>query len=126
MIETVNYGNQKTILIAPELAFTIGVIVDSTGVSAGSDGKKILKAGTPVGNATSVLENRKTVLSSKQAASQEESQGVLLHDVDVTSGKGNGTLVVAGVVDLTKIDEDAMPDATAISTMKRIIFMKGE
>lgn len=115
------YGADKNILIAPELAFTIGCIVGNTGVDANEDGKKIIKAGTPVGHATNVLENRQTVLTTEGNA-----QGVVLHDVDVTNGNNNATLVVAGYVDLLKLDADVVAKVeTAKANLTKITFMKG-
>lgn len=42
------YGVDKNILVAPELAMTVGARVADTGLSADADGKKILYAGTPL------------------------------------------------------------------------------
>ena len=121
-VKSKNYANEKQILIAPELAFTIGCLVGNTGVNADANGKKIIKAGTPVGWTTSVLTNRQTVLT--KGASN--AQGVVLHDVDVTDGDGRATLVVAGYVDLYKLDADVVSivsDATA--TLTKITFLNG-
>lgn len=102
-IETKSFGNDKQILIAPELAFTIGCLVTNTGVSADAEGKKVLKAGTPVGGEEAdVLVNRQAVL----AQNTDAPQGVLLHDVDVTKGQANATLVVEGTIDIEKLDEE--------------------
>jgi len=121
---TETFGADKNILIAPELAFTIGCIVGNTGITADTDGKKIIKAGTPVGSATNVLENRQTVLSvTNDATAGSTSQGVVLHDVDVTNGNANATLVVAGYVDLLKLDVTL--NSTAKTALSRIVFMKG-
>lgn len=117
------YGADKNILIAPELAFTIGCIVSDTGagVVATDDGRKIIKAGTPVGGATNVLENRQTVLETDGTA-----QGVILHDVDVTEGNNNATLVVAGYVDLLKLEDSVLALVeTAKGNLPKITFMKG-
>ena len=121
-VKSKNYSNEKQILIAPELAFTIGCLVGNTGVDADSNGKKIIKAGTPVGGTTSVLTNRQTVLTKGDS----NAQGVVLHDVDVTDGDGRATLVVAGYVDLYKLDSDVVSivsDATA--TLSKITFLNG-
>ena len=115
------YGADKNILIAPELAFTIGCVVGNAGVVVNEEGKKIIKAGTPVGNATSVLKNRQTVLTTEGNA-----QGVVLHDIDVTAGNANATLVVSGYVDLLKLDADVVEKVeTAEATLTKITFMKG-
>ena len=121
-VQSKNYVNEKQILVAPELAFTIGCLVGNSGVDADSNGKKIIKAGTPVGGSTSVLTNRQTVLTK----GAENAQGVVLHDVDVTNGDGRATLVVSGYVDLYKVDDDVKSIITsATSTLSRIVFLNG-
>lgn len=47
-ITKVSGTTRKTILIAPELAFSLSCKVANTGVNAGEDGRKIVKAGTPL------------------------------------------------------------------------------
>ena len=121
-VKSKSYGNEKQILIAPELAFSIGCLVGNTGVDADSNGRKIIKAGTPVGGSTSVLTNRQTVLTK----GAENAQGVVLHDVDVTNGDGRATLVIAGYVDLYKVDDDVKSIITsATATLSRIVFLNG-
>ena len=122
LVKTTSYGTEKTILIAPELAFTIPVQVTNTGVTADADGKKIIKAGTPIGGSTNVLENRNTVLV---VANGSTAQGVILHDVDVTAGQENATMVVAGYVELNKIAVADQPVADAKEALTKITFMKG-
>ena len=68
---------RKVILIAPELAFSLSCKVANTGVAAGEDGKKIVKAGTPLaGN----IEARDTAFT--VAGAEATPCGILLHDVD--------------------------------------------
>lgn len=122
LVKTTSYGTEKTILIAPELAFTIPVQVTNTGITADADGKKIIKAGTPIGGSTNVLENRNTVLV---VANGSTAQGVILHDVDVTAGQENAIMVVAGYVDLNKIAVANQPVADAKAALTKITFMKG-
>lgn len=123
-VKKASYGNDKQILIAPETAVEIGCLVTNTGVSANTEGKKIIKAGTPVGSSTNVLLNRQTVLTK---VSDATAQGVLLHDVDVTAGQENATLVIKGVVDYEKVDEDvqAMYTSTVTGAIPDITIMKG-
>lgn len=121
-VKSKNYSNEKQILVAPELAFSIGCLVGNTGVDADSNGRKIIKAGTPVGGSTSVLTNRQTVLTK----GADNAQGVVLHDVDVTDGDGRATLVISGYVDLYKVDDDVKSIITsATSTLSRIVFLNG-
>ena len=124
MIEKNEYGVRKTILISPESAIAISVQVGNTGIDADEKtGKKIIKAGTAIGGSTNVFTNRDEVLNKTETA--EEAQGILLHDVDVTAGANNGSMLVFGVVDINKIDTKDLPAEDVQKALPRIIFMKG-
>ena len=124
-MKSTKYGADKNILIAPELAHTVGCIVGNTGVEANSEGRKIVKAGTPVGGTVDVLIERQTVLTTCNTADNgANAQGLLLHDVDVTEGDANATLIVAGVVDTSKLDVTIVDAAKTALT--KIILQKGE
>lgn len=99
--------SEKTIIMAPELMFAVSCLVADTGLVADSDGKKIVKAGSPlVGNLTA----RGTAFTAAKADTTSGVCGILLHDVDVTSGTKNATVVVFGFVDKSKLD-------TAVATI---------
>lgn len=124
-MRNINVGVQRNVLIAPELAFTIGCQVGNTGVSA-VNGKKIIPAGTIVGAEASVLTERATVLTVTKEDGVANAQGVLVNDVDVTNGTATGTLLISGFVDLDKMPEDAaalVEDATGLT---KITFLKGD
>ena len=124
-MKSTKYGADKNILIAPELAHTVGCIVGNTGVEANSEGRKIVKAGTPVGGTVDVLVERQTVLTTCNTADNgANAQGLLLHDVDVTEGDANATLIVAGVVDTAKLDVTIVDAAK--NALTKIILQKGE
>lgn len=124
-MKSTKYGADKNILIAPELAHTVGCIVGNTGVEANSDGRKIIKAGTPVGGAVDVLIDRQTVLTTCNTSENgAKAQGLLLHDVDVSEGNANATLIVAGVVDVAKLDVTIVNEAK--TALAKIILQKGE
>lgn len=140
MVKSQTYGVEKNILIAPELALTISCIVADTGVTADANGRKIIKAGTPVGGTTKVVDNRQTALivtnnanavspdggTTPATPSENEgknSQGIVLHDVDVTDGNANATLVLEGSVDLLKLDVTI--DGAAKTALTKINFIKG-
>lgn len=111
------------VLLNPDNAFEIGVQVGNTGVSADSNGRKIIKAGTPVGGTVSALETRNTVLSVTNSSSNgANAQGVLRHDVDVTNGNANATLIVRGEVDSSKCPTIVAEAKTALT---HIIFVNG-
>ena len=116
------YGTDVDILIAPELAFAIPCIVGNDSVSADSEGKKIIKAGTPLYSEADVFTNRDTVLK----VSGTTAYGVARWDIDVTSGNKNATLLVAGYVDYLKLDETVQSAVdTAKTNLPRILFIKG-
>lgn len=124
-MKSTTYGADKNILIAPELAHTVGCIVGNAGVEANSEGRKIVKAGTPVGGTVDVLIERQTVLTTCNTADNgANAQGLLLHDVDVTEGNANATLIVAGVVDTAKLDVTIVDAAK--NALTKIILQKGE
>lgn len=103
-------GITKTVVAGPDsqiLMFTdpqvgVSIMVDNTGISAGDDGRKIIKAGTPV---TGDLTARGTAFT-KATTTEGVSNavGVLIHDVDVTAGNANASLLIFGFVDLNKLD----------------------
>ena len=115
------YGTDKNILIAPENALTFSCMVANTGITADSNGKKILKAGSPLAGD---LQDRDTAFT---LGDKTDSVGVLLHDVDVTAGTENATIVVAGSVDLLKLDEAtaALITDDVVAKLANIVFVKG-
>lgn len=121
MVEMKSYGApQKQILVADELAFTIGARIGDTGASEGEDGRKIIKAGMPL---KGDLLDRDTAF----VIDETTPNVVLLHDVDVTDGETNGTIVVGGYIDLLKLDEDvqAKINTTVTDSLKHVVFIKG-
>lgn len=124
MVKRASYeAPEKDVLLNPDNAFEIGVQVNSTNVSADANGRKIIKAGTPVGATTSVLETRNTVLSVTNTSSTgANAQGVLRHDVDVTDGVANATLIVRGEIDSSKCPTIASEAKTALV---HLIFVNG-
>lgn len=121
-VVTANYGVDKNILIAPELATTLGAVVANTGITANSEGKKIIKAGTPL---KGDLKERNTAFAVAGAA--DTATCVCLHDVDVTNADQNATIVISGTIDLLKLDSDvaAMITSTVIGQLNKITFVKG-
>ena len=97
------YGNTNQILFAVEHQVSMGVVVsEALGVAEGT--KKVVKAGTPL---TGNLNARTTAFTAATAGSPTEASnavGVLLHDVDVTTGDANGTLLLFGFVNTNRID----------------------
>ena len=92
----------KQILFGTAPMMSVGVVVSSSGITANSEGRKIVKAGTPL---VGSLEARNTAFT-VAGSDASDIAGVLLHDVDVTSGNNNGTLLIFGFVNLNNLDSD--------------------
>lgn len=107
------YGNTNQILFAVEHQVSMGVVVSKAlGVAEGT--KKVVKAGTPL---TGNLDARTTAFTAATAGSSTEASnavGVLLHDVDVTTGDANGTLLLFGFVNTNRIDATTKAKLTDI------------
>lgn len=125
-ITATEYTNKTDILIAPELAFAIPCVVSNAGVIADSEGRKIIKAGTPLYAAKDVFMNREEPLHTTDAGS-ETIYGVARWDIDVTEGETeNATLLVSGYVDYLKLESDVQSKIdTAKTNISRILFIKG-
>lgn len=123
-IKTTDYTNETDILIAPELAFAIPVIVTNASVTADSEGRKIIKAGTPLYASANVFLNRQTKMTTVSTSSTV--YGVARWDIDVTDGDTNATMLVAGYVDYLKLDSTVQTAVdTASASLTRILFLKG-
>ena len=124
LVKSESYGVDKHILIANNsYMVTLGGIIKQTGVTADSDGRKIVKAGTPL---YGDIEKRNTgfTIAGAEGASPV---CVLMHDVDVTAGDENGTIVLAGCVDLLKLESSVKTALTSSvkAALPRIIFVEG-
>jgi len=121
------YGfNEKHILIANNsYLVTLPAQVTNTGVTADSDGKKILKAGTPIYG--DITKRGTAFAKATTTEGVSNATAVLLHDVDVTAGAENATIVLAGCVDTLKLDSATAELITsAVKTaLPRIIFVEG-
>lgn len=127
-IKKETYGSTNQILFNVEPQVSVGIVVDdSVQATANSLGKKIVKAGTPL---TGDLTNRLTPFTAAEAGSASEASnavGVLLHDVDVTTGDANGTLLIFGFVNLDRIDETTQGKLTSYvktALAGRVTFLK--
>lgn len=111
------------ILFNVQNQMSVGVIVDEAVGTAGEDGKKIVKAGTP-------LNGDLTARGTAFVAAKDTSNpavGVLLHDVDVTEGNANGTLLIWGFVNLNRMDSTTAGLITATRKTElagRVWFLK--
>lgn len=121
-----NYNFEKTVLDMHSFYYTLPCQVTNTGLTADSNGKKIIKAGTPVGGDTDALLNRDTavLIATNDATNGPKTQGVVIHDVDVTAGQTTATVAFAGVIDMAKMDAGFALDSK-VTFPHDIIYMKG-
>ena len=115
----------KDILYLQDDYTAIAVNVSDEGVTAGTDGKKIVPAGTVIGG---VLEDPTQAAVAAEGGSGEgavAAEGVLMHDVDVTDGEALGTMIIRGVLDGTKLPANitaaqkaTMPMITVVGTVE--------
>lgn len=111
------------ILFNVQNQMSVGVIVGKTVGTAGEDGRKIVKAGTPLNGD---LTDRSTAFVAAKDTSNP-AVGVLLHDVDVTDGNANGTLLIWGFVNLNRMDSTTAGLITATRKTElagRVWFLK--
>ena len=86
------------ILFNAQNQVSVSIQVDKDIASAITEnGRKVIKAGTPLAGD---LTNR----AIPYTAASGSAAGLLLHDVDVTDGHANGTLLIWGFVNLNRID----------------------
>lgn len=121
LIKKTEYGQlEKHILIANNsYMVSLPARIAATGAVT-VDGKKIIKAGTPLAGD----------ITKRGTAFAKASTGVTaiaLHDVDVTAGEANGTILLAGCVDKLKLDSDvqSLITSTVVTALSRIIFVEG-
>lgn len=114
MVNKTVYLNRKTIMIGQDSYYIALPIVVSGSANA------VIKAGEPL---TGNIEKRDTAFT----ASTSSAVGINLHDVQLdANGKGNATLVIAGCVDLLKLEAGVKAHVdTAKENLGRIIFVEG-
>ena len=113
--------NVKQILANSVLFQSFGGQVGDTGVTA-VNGRKIIPAGTPVGGANNFYEDEQAVLT---VSNDANAVGVLLHEVDVTEGTNNATVLVFGFVNLNRLDADlTITDEAKTALDGKVTFVK--
>lgn len=113
---------EKTILVDEKNSTSVSIVVANTGVSAGTDGKKIIKAGTPVYGS---LTARTTAFTVGATETYTTPVGVILHDVDVTGGNANSQIVIFGTIDVTKVDSSVQSALTSAESNLKMIQLIG-
>lgn len=115
-------ASANQILANVKLQESVGCVVPTTlGATVGS--KKIAKAGTPI-----KINFEDLKADAEKADGSTVMNAVLLHDVDVTAGKANGTALIFGFVNINRVDSDVASAittaASASGASKLITFIK--
>lgn len=119
-VQKESFMSEPQIMVNSAPHFAVGVVVSGEGVTADPlTGRKIVKAGTPL---YGDLDDRETPFKKSGAGSPA---GILQHSCDVTIADGNGDLVLIGVVNLDRVDEETQELITdtvknALPTVKLI------
>ena len=104
--------NTNQILFCTEPQVSVGIIVpEELGVTEGT--KQVVKAGTPIAVDLTARNTPAESGESDEETGTSAAVGVLLHDVDVTDGDNNGTLLIHGFVNMDRIDEATAAKITA-------------
>lgn len=113
----------QQILFNVQNQMSVPILVDKTMASVTVDGRKVVKAGTPLsGDLTARNTAFKAAVDTTAPA-----VGVLLHDVDITDNNANGTLLIWGFVNLDRLDSATASKITATRKTElagRIWFLK--
>jgi len=109
-----DYTVPKNILIGQD-SYYIALPVKVSGTANAT-----IKAGQPLNGTITTRDTAFTVASTTAV-------GINLHDVKLdSSGKGNATLVIAGCVDLLKLDSTVVTAIKAVTSgLERMIFVEG-
>lgn len=116
-----HFGSPKQVLGIVEGKIALGVFVSADGVSAGTNGRKIIPAGSPVGGDTSALADENAVL---KVVNDGTAQGVLEFDVDVTAGQGDGTMIVHGYINENRLPKDVTISDDVKKAIPDVVFFK--
>ena len=100
---------------------------DALGVKDPATGRKIVKAGTPLAGDLTKRETAFVAVNEASASLASDAKGILLHDVDVTTGDANGTLLISGFVNTNRIDSTtkAMISETVKAAIPTVKFIAG-
>lgn len=114
---------RKTILVDEQNSTAFSCVLTNTDVTE-QDGKKIIKAGTPIHGDLTARNTPFTV--AKTTTGTSNAVGVCTHDVDVTNGNANGGVIVFGFIDVSKLDSDvqAMITTEVKTALNMIKFVK--
>lgn len=112
-----SFGTQKQILKFPDHYVALAVTVSDEGVTPNENGKKIVPAGTVIGGG--FIDDR-TAFAVE--SNDENAEGVLFNDTDVTYGPAAGAAIIHGFIEVDKLPE--APTDEAKTALNQIKFIK--
>lgn len=113
-----SYGyGEKRIIVDEVNSTAFSCVVANTGITADAEGKKIIKAGTPLYGSLTARNTAFTV------SGEGTPVGVALHDVDVTAGNANSQVLVSGFIDISKVDESVVSALTSAEADLKLIVL---
>lgn len=109
-ISKVSLGAPTQILGDVNFQSSVGIIIGADVTSQTIDGRKIVKAGTPVhvdpANLQTPAVNPAAATTGDKPTPEVKANAVVLHDVDITGGAANGTGLVMGIVNYNRLDSE--------------------
>ncbi|WP_268914106.1 hypothetical protein [Lentilactobacillus sp. SPB1-3] len=105
------YSSGKEILMNFSQSLTLPATVDNSAATVNDEGRKIIKAGTPLGAAKDFRLNKGVVLTPTTDATAV--QVVAMHDIDITNGQAAATVIKRGDVVYKNMDKDVRALFTA-------------
>ena len=115
-----SYGyGEKRIIVDEVNSTAFSCVVANTGITADAEGKKIIKAGTPLYGSLTARNTAFTI----SGVSGAKPVGVALHDVDVTAGNANSQVLVSGFIDISKVDASVKSALTAAEANLKLIVL---
>lgn len=122
-----SYVSTNQILFNTDPFVAVSIIVDDAlGVTDPATGRKLVKAGTPLAGDLTKRETAFVAVNEASDSVASDAKGILLHDVDVTAGDANGTLLIFGFVNVDRIDATTMAknDEYVKKALNGIYFLK--
>lgn len=126
-IKKSSYVSTNQILFNTDPFVAVSIIVgDALGVTDPATGRKLVKAGTPLAGDLTERETAFVAVNEASDSVASTAKGILLHDVDVTTGDANGTLLIFGFVNVNRIDATVMEKNNEYvkKALKGIYFIK--
>jgi hypothetical protein len=124
IIKSTTQAITRQILFNPVLHQSVGCVIPQT-VGVTADGRLVALAGTPL---KIDLDDR--TAGAEKADATVAMNAVLVHDVDVTHGDGNGTACIFGFINKARVDVAVVPAIETATTnadaTKLITFLTQE